>query len=67
MKKNSSKNVALHVETGPNFRGICCFRAVDFSISAYLSKNMRREGFELSVGKPEVIVREIDGPFQRAY
>lgn len=28
---------------------------------AVLIETMRREGFELSVGKPEVIVREIDG------
>jgi GTP-binding protein len=26
-----------------------------------LIENMRREGFELSVGKPEVIIKEIDG------
>jgi len=36
---------------------------------AVLVENMRREGFELTVGKPEVLVREIDGkrcePYER--
>ena len=28
---------------------------------AVLMEMMRREGFELTVGKPEVVTREIDG------
>ncbi len=36
-----------------------------------LIENMRREGYELQVSKPEVIVKEIDGvkcePFERVY
>jgi GTP-binding protein len=53
-------NVALHVEDGDS--------ADSFKVSgrgelqmAILIEMMRREGFELSVSKPEVITREIDG------
>ena len=34
---------------------------------AILIENMRREGYELGVSKPEVIVREIDGKSQEPY
>jgi GTP-binding protein len=53
-------NVALHVEDGDS--------ADSFKVSgrgelqmAILIEMMRREGYELSVSKPEVITREIDG------
>ena len=32
-----------------------------------LIENMRREGFELAVGRPEVIIREVDGNKQEPY
>lgn len=32
-----------------------------------LIENMRREGFELAVSRPEVIIREIDGEIQEPY
>jgi GTP-binding protein len=32
-----------------------------------LIENMRREGFELAVSRPEVIIREIDGQLQEPY
>lgn len=32
-----------------------------------LIENMRREGFELAVGRPEVIIREVDGTKQEPY
>ena len=32
-----------------------------------LIENMRREGFELSVSRPEVIMREVDGELQEPY
>jgi len=60
LAKELQHNVALRVESG---------RTKDeFLVSGrgvlhlgILLENMRREGFELSVGKPEVILREIDG------
>ncbi|MBL8876370.1 MAG: translational GTPase TypA [Phycisphaerae bacterium] len=58
--KELERNVAMRVEQGRT--------ADEFMVSGrgvlslgILIENMRREGFELSVGKPEVIVREIDG------
>ena len=54
------KNVALRVEPGTS--------AETFAVSgrgilhlSVLIETMRREGYELSVGKPQVIFREIDG------
>jgi GTP-binding protein len=54
------RNVALRVEDGSG--------ADEFVVSGrgmmhlgVLIENMRREGFELSVGKPQVIVKVIDG------
>ncbi|MCZ6836074.1 MAG: translational GTPase TypA [Planctomycetota bacterium] len=53
-------NVALRVEPGES--------AEEFNVSGrgllhlgVLLENMRREGFELAVGRPEVIIKEIDG------
>ena len=58
--KELERNVAMRVEPGRS--------ADEFMVSGrgvlslgILIENMRREGFELSVGKPEVIIKEIDG------
>jgi GTP-binding protein len=58
--KELEKNVALRVTPGKT--------ADEFIVSGrgvlhlgILLETMRREGFELSVGKPEVILREIEG------
>ena len=32
-----------------------------------LIENMRREGFELAVSRPEVIIREVDGQLEEPY
>jgi len=60
LMKELEKNVALRVTTGRT--------ADEFIVSGrgvlhlgILIETMRREGFELSIGKPEVIVREIEG------
>jgi GTP-binding protein len=59
--KELESNVALRVRANPD-------RAEEFIVSgrgllhlSILLENMRREGSELSVGKPKVIYREIDG------
>jgi GTP-binding protein len=68
LERELQSNVALRVESGRT--------ADEFMVSGrgmlhlgILIENMRREGFELSVGKPIVITREIDGvthePFER--
>ena len=60
LDKELQQNVALRVEPGRT--------AEEFVVSGrgllhlgILIENMRREGFELCVGKPEVITREING------
>lgn len=60
-------NVALQVEQVPNDPD-------KFKVSgrgelhlSVLIENMRREGFELGVSRPEVIVREIDGQKQEPF
>jgi GTP-binding protein len=60
LNKELERNVALRVrptESGDSFavsgRGILHL--------AVLIETMRREGFELSVGKPRVVIKEIDG------
>jgi len=60
LKRELLANVALRVEPGE--------RPEEFGVSGrglmhlgILIENMRREGYELTVGKPQVITREIDG------
>ncbi len=60
LEKELQKNVALRVEPGPT--------PEEFHVSgrgmlhlSVLIENMRREGYELAVGKPKVIYRELDG------
>jgi GTP-binding protein len=68
LERELETNVALRVSPGDS--------ADEFHVSGrgllhlgVLLENMRREGFELTVGKPEVIEREIDGvncePYER--
>ncbi|MCG3137565.1 MAG: GTP-binding protein TypA/BipA [Phycisphaerae bacterium] len=60
LEKELERNVALRVEPGNS--------PEEFYISgrgllhlSVLIENMRREGFEMAVGKPKVIFRELDG------
>ncbi len=60
-------NVALHVEQMPEDPD-------KFKVSgrgelhlSVLIENMRREGFELGVSRPEVIIREVDGVKEEPY
>jgi GTP-binding protein len=60
LMKELQRNVAMRVEPGRT--------ADEFMVSArgvlslgILIETMRREGYELAVGKPEVVVRTIDG------
>jgi len=60
LERELQSNVALRVEPGES--------AEEFRVSGrgllhlgVLLENMRREGYELSVGRPEVIEREMDG------
>jgi GTP-binding protein len=63
LDRELQQNVALQVEPGRT--------SEEFKVSGrgllhlgILIETMRREGFELTIGKPEVIIREIDGELQ---
>ncbi len=66
LKKELERNVALRVRELPN--------ADSFAVSgrgvlhlSVLIETMRREGYELSVGKPHVILHEKDGVLQEPF
>lgn len=66
LHKELIHNVALRVddtEEGDRFR-VSGRGELHLSV---LIENMRREGFEMGVGRPEVIIREVDGVKQEPY
>lgn len=68
LDKELETNVGLIVEELPNSDGYKVSGRGELHLSILL-ENMRREGFELSVSKPEVLFKEIDGkkcePFEK--
>ena len=65
LQQELKHNVALRVEQleGERFR-VAGRGELHLSV---LIENMRREGYELAVGRPEVIVHEVDGQKQEPY
>ncbi len=59
-------NVALRVEQGSDPDKFRVSGRGELHLSV-LIENMRREGFELGVSRPEVIIREIDGEAQEPF
>ncbi|WP_344704887.1 translational GTPase TypA [Halomonas cibimaris] len=59
-------NVALRVEEGDSPEKFTVSGRGELHLSVLLEA-MRREGFEIAVGRPEVIIREIDGEQQEPY
>jgi len=59
-------NVALRVEPGESGDKFKVSGRGELHLSV-LIENMRREGFELCVGRPEVVIKEIDGKLQEPY
>jgi len=59
LSKETERDVSLRVEPSDNESFIVSGRG-ELHLSI-LIENMRREGFELQVSKPEVIIKEIDG------
>ena len=53
-------NVALRVEPGPTADKFVVSGRGELHLSV-LIENMRREGFELAVSRPQVILKEVDG------
>ena len=68
LEKELETNVGLKVESLPNQEGYKVSGRGELHLSILL-ENLRREGYELSVSKPEVITKEIDGvkcePFEK--
>ena len=68
LDKELETNVGLEVEELPGSDGFKVSGRGELHLSILL-ENMRREGYELSVSKPEVLYKEIDGvkcePFEK--
>ena len=60
LDRELKKNLALRVEPGANADSFIVFGRGVLHLSV-LIETMRREGYELQVGQPKVIVKEIDG------
>jgi GTP-binding protein len=58
--KETEKNLALRVEQGESADAFIVYGRGVLHLSV-LIETMRREGYELQVGQPRVIVKEIDG------
>ncbi|RDH82799.1 MAG: translational GTPase TypA [endosymbiont of Galathealinum brachiosum] len=59
-------NVALKVEPGETGDKFKVSGRGELHLSV-LIESMRREGFELCVGRPEVVIKEVDGKLQEPY
>ncbi|MBR5727244.1 MAG: translational GTPase TypA [Muribaculaceae bacterium] len=60
LMRELDKNLALRVERTPNEDAWLVFGRGVLHLSV-LIEEMRREGYELQVGQPQVIIKEIDG------
>jgi len=66
LEKELITNVALRVEQGDSPEKFKVSGRGELHLSV-LIENMRREGFELAVGRPEVVQKEVDGQIQEPY
>lgn len=64
--KELEKNLALRIEDGESEDRFNVFGRGILHLSV-LIETMRREGYELQVGQPQVIVKEVDGKKQEPY
>ena len=63
LDKELLTNVALRVEDGGNTDSFKVLGRGELQL-AILIETMRREGYELAVGKPEIVTREVNGKVQ---
>ncbi len=63
LEKESLKNLALRVEATAEPDTFVVFGRGELML-AILAETMRREGFEFSLGMPEVVIKEVDGKKQ---
>lgn len=66
LMRELERNVALRVEPVPGTEQFSVAGRGILHLSV-LIETMRREGYELSIGKPQVIFREIDGVMQEPF
>ncbi len=60
LQKEKKTNIGLKISENPSGHGFIVAGRGELHL-AVLLENLRREGFEMQVGKPEVILTEIDG------
>lgn len=60
LERELEKNLALRVEPGQNADSFTVYGRGVLHLSV-LIETMRREGYELQVGQPRVIIKEVDG------
>jgi GTP-binding protein len=63
LEKELLTNVALRVEEGGNTDSFKVLGRGELQL-AILIETMRREGYELAVGKPEIVTRQVNGKVQ---
>src|SRR5690554_5943290 len=66
LEKELLHNVALRVEEGDSADKYKVSGRGEMHMSV-LIETMRREGYELAIGRPEVVIREVDGEKQEPY
>lgn len=66
LEKELEKNLALRVEPTPDSNTYLVYGRGIMHLSV-LIETMRREGYELTVGQPQVIIKEIDGQRHEPY
>jgi len=66
LEKELIHNVALRVEPGDSPEKFKVSGRGELHLSV-LIETMRREGFEMAIGKPEVVQKEVDGELQEPY
>ncbi len=60
LKKEELLNVAIKIEENPDGESFIVKGRGEFQM-AILVETMRREGFELMIGRPQIIFKEVDG------
>ena len=66
LEKEMLHNVALKLEDGPNMEAMKVYGRGELQL-AILIEQMRREGFEMCISKPEVLVRDENGKKTEPY
>lgn len=64
--KEKQTNIGLRITENPDGTGFIVAGRGELHL-AILFENLRREGYEFQVGKPEVILKEIDGKTQEPF